>query len=156
MIRKPLFKELFYTLFIVAVLNIIAIKFYLYWSIKEFDSLVHFLGGAWVSLVFIWLFFYSNLFAPKNRSLKNFVVVSILGIVFIGILWEMFELLVGSTDVNDLEYPFDTSLDIVMDILGALSACFYSYLKEMNISFKVRINNLSNPNNSNESNQRSE
>lgn len=161
MIKKPLFREMFYMLFIVAALNVLAIKFYLYWSLKEFDSLVHFLGGACVSLIFVWLFFYSGLFAPKDRSLKNFLVVSILGVIFVGILWEIYEILVGATDVSDSEYAFDTSLDIVMDTLGALSACFYAYIREIDISFKDKINNLANPNNSdnplnnyNEQNQR--
>lgn len=136
MIRKPLFRELFYLLFVVAVLNLLAIKFYLYWTLSEFDSLVHFLGGAWVAVLFLWLYFYSGFFEPKNRKLKDFLIVSILSVIFVGVLWEMFELLVGSTDVNDLEYSFDTSLDIVMDTLGAISACLYAYIKEIGIDDK--------------------
>lgn len=144
MIRKPLFRELFYLLFVVAVLNLLAIKFYLYWSLSEFDSLVHFLGGAWVAMLFLWLYFYSGFFAPPNRKLKNFLLISILSVIFVGILWEMFELFVGATDVSDLEYPFDTSLDIVMDTLGAISACLYAYIKEISLnSANILIQNES-------------
>ncbi len=143
MIRKPLFIELFLLLFVAGILNFIAQKFYLYWSIKEFDSLIHFLGGAFVSFVFLWLFFYSGLFNPKDRSLKNFLLVSTLSVILVGILWENYELLIGATDVNELEYPFDTSLDIVMDTLGSLSACLYAYIKEINISMIPLNTNIS-------------
>lgn len=133
MISKPLFREVFYLLFVVAVLNLLAIKFYLYWTVSEFDSLVHFLGGAFVGMLFLWLYFYSGIFDPQKRDLKNFVVISILSVILVGVLWEVFELIIGATNVNDLEYYFDTALDIVMDILGSLLSCFYAYIKEINI-----------------------
>lgn len=130
--KQLLFKETFILLALVGVLNYIANLYHLYWSTYEFDSLVHFLGGATLSAFFLWLYFYSGLFNPTERKLKNFLLVSILGSMFIAVSWEIYELFLGEAVMNKAEYPFDTMLDIIMDMLGILAICFYGYLKEHN------------------------
>lgn len=132
MLRKPLFKEMFFLLALVGVLNYFANIYHLYWSTNEFDSLVHFLGGATLSAFFLWLYFYSGLFNPTDRKLKNFLLVSILGAMFVAVSWEIYELFLGEAIMNKAEYPFDTMLDIIMDLLGILAVCFYGYLMEHN------------------------
>lgn len=131
-LKQPLFKETFILLALVGVLNYIANLYHLYWSTNEFDSLVHFLGGATLSTFFLWLYFYSGLFNPTERKLKNFLLVSILGGMFVAVSWEIYELFLGEAVMNKAEYPFDTMLDIIMDLLGILAVCFYGYLKEHN------------------------
>jgi len=130
--KQLLFKETFILLALVGVLNYIANLYHLYWSVGEFDSLVHFLGGATLSAFFLWLYFYSGLFNPTERKLKNFLLVSILGGMFVAVSWEIYELFLGEAVMNKAEYPFDTMLDIIMDMLGILAICFYGYLKEHN------------------------
>ena len=139
MSKRPLFWEIFYLVVIVGVLNAVALHFFLYWKINEFDSIVHFSAGAAVSFAFLWLYFYSGFFNPQNRKLKNFIVVSILGIIFVGFVWEIYELSIGATSLSDPEYVGDTSFDILMDVLGALAACFYSYLRELKYSQTLTI-----------------
>jgi hypothetical protein len=131
MIQKPLFWETFTLLVLVGVLNQIAVTYSLYWSLAEFDSVVHFFGGAALAMFFLWLYFFSGWFAPKNRTLKNFLLVAILGGVFVAVLWEVYELILGESVMQKQEYPFDTTLDFIMDLLGMLGACFYGYLKEI-------------------------
>jgi len=130
MIKKPLFWETFVLLAIVGILNYIANLYHLYWSVNEFDSLVHFLGGATIAIFFLWLYFFSGFFNPPNRNLKTFLLVAILGAMFVSVAWEIFELILGEASMNKAEYPFDTTLDFIMDLLGALAACFYGYLRE--------------------------
>ena len=134
-IKQPLFWETFVLLTTVGVLNYIANIYHLYWSVNEFDSLVHFLGGATLSAFFLWLYFYSGLFNPTNRKLKDFLLVSVLGAMFVAVSWEIYELFLGEAVMNKAEYPFDTMLDIIMDLLGILAICFYGYLKEHNAKY---------------------
>lgn len=131
MTKKPLFWETFILLTVVGVLNQIAVTYSLYWSLAEFDSVVHFFGGAALAMFFIWLYFYSGYFAPKNRTLKNFLLVAIVGGTFIAVLWEVYELVLGESVLQKNAYPFDTTMDFIMDFLGMLGACFYGYLKEI-------------------------
>lgn len=114
----------------VGVLNYVASIYHLYWSIYEFDSLVHFLGGAAGSVFFLWLYFFSGFFNPQQRNLTKFLIVSIIGTIFVSISWEIFELFLGEAVMNKAEYPYDTMMDLIMDFLGALSSCFYGYLKQ--------------------------
>lgn len=118
---------------VVGGINWIATHFYLYWTVYEFDSFVHFLGGILVSLFFIWLYFYSGYFKPERRDLKQFLKVSLVSILFIGVLWEAYELMIGEAKYAGDEYAYDTTLDLIMDFFGALAGCFYGYLQELKV-----------------------
>lgn len=131
MLKKPLFLEAFILLATVGILNHVAVTHNLYWSWAEFDSVVHFFGGAALSMFFLWLYFFSGWFNPQNRELKNFLLVSISGAIFIAVLWEIQELVLGESMVQKSEYAFDTTMDFIMDFLGILAACFYGYMKEL-------------------------
>ncbi|MCL4278501.1 MAG: hypothetical protein KJZ60_02275 [Ignavibacteriaceae bacterium] len=131
--KQTLFWETFIMFFIVGALNWVATYFNLYWSLSEFDSLVHFLGGILVSLFFIWLYFYSELFKPQKRDLKQFLKVSLVSILFIGVLWEAYELIIGEARYGGDDYAFDTMVDLIMDFFGALAGCFYGYLQELKV-----------------------
>lgn len=130
MLKKPFFLETFVLLVIVGTLNWLASVYDLYWSVYEFDSLVHFLGGATLAAFFIWFYFYSGVFGETQVNLKRFLLVAMTGAMFLAVAWEIYEFLIGEVNIMGLEYPFDTTLDFVMDFLGALAFCFYGYLKE--------------------------
>lgn len=132
MFKKPLFIEMFVLVVIVGGLNYIATIHHLYWSAYEFDSLMHFLGGTMVSIIFLWLYFNSGFFNPQKRTLNKFLIVSILGAIFISVSWEIYELLLGEAMIKKSEYSYDTTMDLIMDFLGTLAGCFYAYLKEQN------------------------
>jgi len=139
---------MFFLFAVVGVLDRIANTFNLYWSANEFDSLVHFLAGAAVAFLFLWLYFYSGAFAPQKRNLKNFLIVSLLGAMFAAMLWEIYELVLGEAKTYRNTYIFDTTLDIIMDFLGAAGACLYGYLKEI----KFQRLNIKSQNDTNEQN----
>lgn len=111
-------------------LHIVATIYHLYWSIYEFDSVVHFFAGAALSAFFLWLYFFSGYFNPLQRSLKKFLLVSILGAMFIGLSWEIYELIFKQTMVQKADYPYDTMMDLIMNLLGAIVICFYGHLRE--------------------------
>lgn len=135
MLKKPLFIEMFILSVIVGVFHYVATAYHLYWFIREFDSLVHFIAGVAISLFFLWLYFYSCFFNPPKRNLTKFLIISILGAIFVAVFWEIFELLLGETLIQKTEYAYDTSLDLIMVFLGAMAGCFYGYLKEYNAKF---------------------
>lgn len=139
MFRKPLFKEFTALSVILVVFHLLAIYFDLYWVVGEFDSLMHFLGGAWFVLGILWLYFFSGFFKPLNRQIRQYFLISMLGLVFISVVWEIYELAAGVAFVSWQEYPFDTTLDFIMDFLGGIAACFYAYMKEMRDSEPIKI-----------------
>src|SRR3989338_4890699 len=95
MFKKPILWEMFLMVVLVWVLNYVAGVYNLYWGINEFDSLVHFLAGTAVSLFFIWFYFFSSFFIPTKRNLKEFIFVTIFSIIFVAVLWEIYELFLG-------------------------------------------------------------
>jgi len=132
MLKKPLFVEMIVLFLAVLVLHIVATIYHLYWSIYEFDSLVHFLAGAALSLFFICLYFFSGFFNPQKRNLTKFFTVAVLGAMFVGFSWETYEFIWKQTMVSKADYPYDLSMDLIMDFLGAVAASFYAYIKEYN------------------------
>lgn len=136
MLKKPIFIEAFVLLFLTGALNQIASMYNLYWTLYEFDSVVHFFGGATLSAFFIWLYFFSGFFEPQNKSLKNFLLVSLFGAMFVATSWEIYELLLGETLIQKSAYPYDTMMDFIMDFLGALTICFYSFLRTQTFNYE--------------------
>ena len=129
--HKPLFKEFATLSVLLAALHFMAHKFSLYWSIPSFDLLMHFIGGAVASTLFLWVYFHSGIFMPQTRRIVEHFIIALLGTLFLSVVWEIFELVTGTTGVSRLEYPFDTTLDFVMDIIGGAVACLYAYHIEL-------------------------
>ncbi|HEY4515919.1 MAG TPA: hypothetical protein VJH67_01890 [Candidatus Paceibacterota bacterium] len=133
-----LLTETLVLLIVIAILHNLAVYFELYWSIDSLDSVMHFLGGVWASIFTLWLFFFSGFFSPEKRSFLKILSIGILGTIFISTSWEIFELVTGTAVVEWSDYPFDTSLDFVMDFLGGITACLYAYMKlDSHVAYKV-------------------
>lgn len=117
MTRKNIFTIVGFFVAFIFFVNILASKFYLYSSIWYFDLIMHFLGGAWLALFLIW-FFYDN-FLKQGFSKKNFWKV-FLGVLFIGVLWEFFQVFVHDIFSKD-EFDFiDSFTDVIADVLGGV------------------------------------
>ncbi|MDA8596829.1 hypothetical protein N9L26_00650 [Candidatus Pacebacteria bacterium] len=103
---------------VLAVVHIIAIELVLYWKYWWFDLVMHFLAGAVLAL----LVFTLKDLRPSipERWLK---LAPVLGFVLVGgLVWEVYELGIGIPIEND--FWLDTSIDIVMDLLGGLTGFF--------------------------------
>ena len=79
-----------------------------YWYYPWFDTLMHFVGGLTVAVFGIALL-------KKKRAL-----VFLGGMLAIAVGWELFELSINAQ--RELNFVFDTSLDLLMDALGMSSA----------------------------------
>mgnify|MGYP006914907401 FL=1 len=97
-----------------AVIHVIALELFLYWSISWFDIPVHFLGG---SVVALGLFTLHDLrIYVKSRHLRPVPVVFI--VLLVALAWEVFEIAAGVP--IEANYVIDTLTDISMGILGGL------------------------------------
>jgi CDP-diglyceride synthetase len=120
--RKNLAGSLICLIFLIFIANFLANKFYWYSSIWYFDMIMHFLGGFWVGLAGVYLF------QPKEVSF-NSVINILLFVFFIGVGWEVFEMLVNDVIVkNSLDF-IDIASDIFFDLSGGLCAILYLWKK---------------------------
>jgi len=126
MTKRSFPKYLLLLIIFIAVTNALADEFSWYWRIPWFDMPMHFLGGLWIGLVSLWLCFTCD----RATNLKIFTV-SVLSVVTIGALWEVFEF---NTDTflaislqNDI---LDTISDMMFDIFGGVAAAVYFIFKK--------------------------
>lgn len=97
---------------ILAVTHNLALALYLYWRFDWFDIPMHFLGGIVVALGLFTA--YDFRIFRSSRFLKMGWVLSF--VLAIALIWEAYELLIGIPIMED--YIFDTSLDLIMGLLG--------------------------------------
>ncbi|MFT5179947.1 MAG: hypothetical protein ACI9GH_000372 [Candidatus Paceibacteria bacterium] len=121
--RKPIFWEIFFLIILIAVLHKVALVFFLYWTTGWYDIMMHLLGGFWLSISIIFIFFTSgHIRFPKEHKPLVFLF-TISGVLVIGLGWELWELFAGLTDV--LEDLIDTVIDVIMDSIGGTLAFIY-------------------------------
>ncbi|MCE9585510.1 hypothetical protein K8Q94_02735 [Candidatus Nomurabacteria bacterium] len=129
--RKKLLIRITSLIFFIFILNFLANKLYWYSSIWYFDMIMHFLGGFWLSLALIWVF------KVKEISLK-IVTRLLLGVLLIGVGWEVFEVLVNNLLAQNPFYALDTFSDICFDLAGGSTAILY-VIKRVIIVFKKEV-----------------
>lgn len=134
-LNRPLVKEIVVLSIVVAVLYLLGLKFFLFWTTDWFDILMHFLGGLLIGLIGLFIFYTSSLVPiPKNHTLT--IKLLTLGFVLaVGLAWELWEVFVGFTNV--LEDQVDTIVDLIMDMVGALFALLYINSKNSNSNENV-------------------
>ncbi len=122
--KRILLAEIFFIGISVAVLHKIALSLFLYWNVWWFDIMMHFLGGALISLITLF-FIYDLRFL--NFKVKNKIVIFSAAVgmtLIIGLSWELWEIYVGFIDIY-VDGP-DSFLDLITDVLGAIAAYLYS------------------------------
>ena len=109
----------------IAVLHIGAIVFHLYWFFWWYDMFLHLLGGVFIALLVLWVRFFSGYIKkPAIFSVRRVFLFTLLGLLVIGIGWEVFERLLGPTWSVE-GYWLDTGIDIALDIVGGVVGWFY-------------------------------
>ena len=111
-----LFLIWFLLLVLIAVLHLVALEYFLYWVYTWFDILMHFLGGLFIALSILWFVFESG-YVHVARTVNHAVLVAGLSIFFVGVGWEIFEVIAG-IPIED-NFVFDTITDLTMDACGA-------------------------------------
>lgn len=81
-----------------------------YWEYPWFDVVMHLLGGVSVASFMVWAH-------DRFVSHTSIVFVVALGLLAVGVSWEIFEYFAKApTEAN---YIIDTVTDVIMDIVGA-------------------------------------
>jgi len=104
----------------VALLDYLGQIFRLYWALWWFDLVMHFLGGLVVGLFLAWLY----VFVLKKKPDGRLIWASVVGVIIIGSLWEIYEVFIG-INVTHEPYVWDTTIDIILDITGAIIGSKY-------------------------------
>ena len=133
--RKKILRTVVWLMFIMFIVNTVALKFYWYSSIWYFDMLMHFWGGFWQGLFFIWFFSIKDISEKFRLSLEfkdmnSLIIKTILFVLLIGVLWEFFEFFVNNCIGHDIFNTLDTISDIFFDTAGGTFAIFY-FLKRI-------------------------
>src|SRR3989339_607345 len=122
--RTKLTKRLIFLIFFIFFANFLAITFYWYFSIWYFDMIMHFLGGFWIGLLYFYIF-------PAENKSFYLIFKILLFTLFIGISWEVFEILFNNIiALNPFDFS-DTLSDIFFDLAGGGVAIFYFFKRIM-------------------------
>jgi hypothetical protein len=125
--RKKLLKRALYLIFLIFLANFLANEFYWYFSVSYFDMIMHFLGGLFLGLMLIWFL------SSKNSVLElspGLIFKILVGVLFVGISWEIFELLFNNIVAQNPFNYLDTGSDIFFDLSGGLCAILYIWRKQ--------------------------
>ena len=128
--KYKFFKNFAISLFFVFVLNSLASFFYWYSSIKQFDMLMHFLGGFTAALFSFW-FLYGKfvLWIEEGKKWRVFRVI-VLMVLVIALLWEAMEFSVqGFFGVTVLADIPDSISDVLIGLLGSIVGAQYIFGK---------------------------
>lgn len=125
--KEIILKTLLILIWVLALVHMIAEYYHFYWIFRWFDIVTHFLGGVWVGLAGLWIWFYSGYIRTPSLPKKNVFLVAILAGLLVGLVWELFEyaVWVWSGDGLPLNYVGDTVLDVCVDVIGAGGGAFF-------------------------------
>lgn len=91
-----------------------------YWHYWWLDIIMHFAGGFLVGgIAFIFL---RDLYGFSGVSFFRIAVLSAAATLFVGGVWEIFEVLAGATYIYFEPYWLDTAEDLVLDTAGSFVA----------------------------------
>jgi hypothetical protein len=102
---------------VVFVLNYVAGLYYFYWLYWWYDIMMHFLGGALIGGLAVW----GAVYHSPSLTWRQLLGIALCTIALIGGGWEFFEYLTGQY-VGQVGVAFDTTIDLIMDLIGTLIA----------------------------------
>ncbi len=104
-------------------LNFIALTFSFYWTLGWYDYMMHFLGGLTIGILVAWFL------GVEGRSLKLFLIL-FTTVMAAGAAYEIFEYIYDMT-LSTEEYSIDTTHDLIMDAVGAITAYYLITLRSL-------------------------
>ncbi len=112
--RYLVLKYLSIFVFIIFLLNLAGSFFDWYVLLAWYDNMMHFLGGAWLSLVACWLLF------PRIKKNTTHIVAVLLFVLVGALLWEVLEYVVQyiTKSPGSLATPLDSISDVLFGLLG--------------------------------------
>ncbi len=121
MIKNRYFPPFAAVLLLVAALHWLASYQGYYWTVGWYDFMMHFLGGAWIALAVLWKSEMPYGYVAKWRgyvTTRNILIIVLVG----GIAWEIMEVLLNMMDPALPGDAWDTTHDLIMDVLGGALA----------------------------------
>ncbi len=118
--KKKLLIRLSSLVIFIFFLNFIASRLYWYSSIWWFDMPMHFLGGAFLALAYLYIF------SPVKFSIWKLL----LAVLLVGVGWEVFEIAVDEAVAKNGIALLDILSDLCFDLVGGAAASLY-YLKRI-------------------------
>jgi len=120
-------------MFFIFLANFFALKFYWYSLIWYLDIIMHFLGGFWIGLFFLYIFSKGK---QLSFNLNLFFKLLLVGLL-VGLLWELYEFYLNIV-AGTLFNLNDTLSDLFFDLLGTAVSLFY-FLKIIMPKFPYRL-----------------
>jgi hypothetical protein len=125
MIRKIYSIFLVVLIVAIAVLNFYAYQFHWYFFFWWFDIVMHTLGGAWVSTVFLWFWYFRNAEDEKKELRWPFVfLLALVSVYVVGSGWELFEFSMDKFITFKIHDMVNTASDLFFDGVGSIIAVF--------------------------------
>lgn len=123
---------LVYFIFFIWGVNAIAEETHLYYLLWWFDIPMHMMGGLWVGLTSLVIYYHTPYTKRKDRSISFVISYALAATILIGIFWEVFEYSVEHfVKLND-NGLFDTLKDLIDDTIGASIAALIFVKKGYN------------------------
>lgn len=119
--RDRLLQKLALFVFLVFILNTAGSFFSWYNLLPWYDNFMHFLGGAWLAMVSVWLLFRLT----RNEAFPFFIFISL---IFVGtILWEFLEYFVQhvTNAPGALANIPDSISDVIFGMIGGVASLFF-------------------------------
>lgn len=126
LLKQPLVTEIILLTIFVATVHWIASLYDLYFLIPSLDIIMHFLGGLLIGLMILNLLFVRGLFGFAHTHHGVVIVTVLMGVLFVGLGWELFEVFFDLTAISRIDM-IDTVLDLVMDLSGGSVALWWYY-----------------------------
>ena len=117
---------------IIAIVDLLALKFYWFWIFWWIDVIMHVLGGLWVGLGIFWILLIANVYIQKKWSNAQLFFYIVFGTLIVGVLWEVFEYFSGLF-IEGQMFP-DAIHDMFADLAGALIAYTYAITRKQKSS----------------------
>jgi uncharacterized membrane protein YjdF len=113
-------------IFVLLVVNGLALYYHLYFYLWWLDIPMHLLGGAWVALMTLFLYERSTFFQEGRHNPFFLAILVVASTLSIGLGWELFELS-AQTWIERATHAdlADTLADLVNDLVGALVAVWF-------------------------------
>lgn len=123
--KKHLITRSAWLIVIIFALNYGAMLFFWYSTIWWFDMPMHFLGGFWLGLTALWIYFYARKTPRVGVTAMKTLLLGLSFVLIVGVGWEIFEI---GVDRFITLMPFnrlDTASDIFFDLAGGSVAVLY-------------------------------
>ncbi len=110
----------FFMLFV----QLAALYWHLYFQFWWLDIPMHMLGGLWIALFGLSIYYRSSRFEGREHSKGFILVFSVALTLSIGLFWEIYEFFVDHAVGDSGRELADTLADLVNDLIGALFGAF--------------------------------